>query len=71
MSGLKSEVDNVLINRKWKNSIKSCEAYSKFSSIGSDHRIVFTKVKISFRVKKKHGPPNHNWSALQDLAILE
>ena len=71
MSGLKSQVDYILINREWKNSVKSCEAYSNFSSIGSDHRIVSTKVKISFRVKKKHGPPNQNWRAIQDSTILE
>ena len=28
-------------------------------------------MKISFRVKKKSGPPNHDWSVLQDPVILE
>ena len=69
--GLKSQVDYILINRKWKNSIKNCDVYSSFSSIGSDHRIVSAKAKISFRVKKKPGPPQHNWSALQNSTILE
>ena len=71
MNGLKFQVDYTLINRKWKNSIKNCEAYSSFSSIGSDHQIVSARVKISFRVKKKPGPPHYDWSALQNSAILE
>ena len=37
MNGLKPQVDYILINRKWKNSIKSCEAYIRFSGIRSDH----------------------------------
>ena len=52
MNGLKSQVDYILIYQKWKNSIKNREAYSSFSSIGSNDRIVSTKMK-SFRVKKK------------------
>ena len=37
MIGLKPQVDYILINREWKNSIKSCEAYIRFSGIRSDH----------------------------------
>ena len=40
MTGKKSQVDYILVNRKWKNSVKNSEAYSSFSSLGSDHRIV-------------------------------
>ena len=28
MSGSKTQVDYILINRKWKNSFKNCEAYN-------------------------------------------
>ena len=52
MKRLMSQVNYILINQKWKNSTKNCEAYSSLSSIGSNHRIVSTKMKISFRVKK-------------------
>ena len=51
------------VNRKWKNSIKS------FTSIGSYHRKVYAEVKISFRIKKKPGPPQHDRSTLQDPVI--
>lgn len=27
MSGVKTQIDYILINRKWKNSMKNCEAY--------------------------------------------
>ena len=37
MKGLKSQVDYILINRKWKNNIKNCEAYRSFRSIACDH----------------------------------
>ena len=40
MSGTKSQVDFILVNSKWKNSVKNCEAYNSFSSMGSDHRVV-------------------------------
>ena len=70
MNGLTSQVDYILINQKWKNRIKNCEAYSSFSSIASDHQIVSARVKISFIVKKKPGPPQHDRSALQDLTIM-
>ena len=40
MVGTKSQLDYILINKKWKNSIKNVEAYSFFASIGSDHRVI-------------------------------
>ena len=30
------QVDFILIRNKWKNSVQNCEAYSNFSSIGSE-----------------------------------
>ena len=37
MKRLMSQVNYILINQKWKNSAKNCEAYSSLSSIGSNH----------------------------------
>ena len=42
-----------MVRNKWQNSIKDCQAYSSFFSIGSDHRIVSASVKLSFKVSKK------------------
>ena len=52
MSDAKSQVDYILINRRWKNSVKNCEAYSSFSSIGTDHRVVTATPKLSLRTSK-------------------
>ena len=47
MTGSKSQIDYILINKKWKNSVKNIEAYSSFASTGSDHRIVIARLKLS------------------------
>ena len=52
-SGQRAQLDNILVRRKWQNSIRDCRPYSSFSSVGSDHRIVSAKVKICFRATKK------------------
>ena len=72
MSGTKSQVDFILVNKKWKNSVKNCEAYNTFSSMGSDHRIVSAKVKLSLRTAKAPKlKPKYDWSALKDPEISE
>ena len=43
----KYQLDYILIRQKWSNSITNVEAYSTFSSIGSDYRIVSSKVRLS------------------------
>ena len=70
MSGTKSQIDYILVNKKWRNSIHDCRAYNTFSSIGSDHRIVSAKVKLSLR--KRTTPPtgnNYDWSALKNTNL--
>ena len=67
MSGTKSQVDYIMVNKKWKNSVKNCEADNTFSSMGSDHRIINAKVKISLRTcKAPVRKPNYDWSMLRD-----
>ena len=44
MNNNKSQIDYITIIRKWKNSLHNCEAYNSFSSIGSDHRLLTTKI---------------------------
>ena len=70
MSGQKSQIDFILINKKWKNSVKNCEAFITFSSMGSDHRVLTAKIKLSLR--KCCSPPrkpNYDWSILKDTGI--
>ena len=62
----KGQIDFVLVRRKWRNSIKNTEAYNIFQSLGSDHRVVASKVRISFRKTKK--PPrrvHYDYTALK------
>ena len=72
MSGTKTQVDYILIRRKWKNSVKDCEAYNTFSSIGSDHRILTATIKLSLRIAKKQPRSNvFDWSALRDKDLQQ
>ena len=52
MNNTKSQIDYILISRKCKNSLHNCEAYNSFSSIGSDHRLLTAKIKLSLRKAK-------------------
>ena len=52
MNGNKSQIDYILINRKWKNSVINAEAYNTFANTGSDHRIVTARIKLSLRMSK-------------------
>ena len=45
MSGVKSHIDFIMISKKWRNTVKNCEAYITFSSVGSNHRVVTAKLK--------------------------
>lgn len=50
--GYLSQLDYILVRRKWQNSIKNCRAYTSFTSVGSDHKIVSGTFKISYRQSK-------------------
>ena len=55
-NGSKSQIDFILVRSKWKNSVRDSQAYSSFSSVGSDHRIVSAKITLSLRSSKKCKP---------------
>ena len=55
-NGAKSQIDFIMIRRKWRNSLKNCETYKSFRSIGSNHRIITAKIKLSLRISKKKTP---------------
>ena len=48
----KSLIDYILIKKKWRNSLKDTVVSNSFSSLGSDHRAVICKVKLSLRKQK-------------------
>ena len=67
MTGTKSQIDYIMVNRKWKNSIKDVEAFNNFSSIGSDHRVLTAKIKLSFRVTPaRRKETRYDWNVLRD-----
>ena len=44
----KSQIDFIIINRKWENSVKkNCRAYNSFNIIISDHRSIIADIKLS------------------------
>ncbi|KAJ8366611.1 hypothetical protein AAFF_G00348450 [Aldrovandia affinis] len=47
-----TSIDYILVRQKWRNSILNAEPYSTFSSVGSDHRVVSMRVRLSLRVPK-------------------
>ncbi|XP_072022739.1 uncharacterized protein [Amphiura filiformis] len=50
--GNKYQLDYILIRRKWRNSLQNAEAYNTFASVGSDHRIVSARIRLSLRKSK-------------------
>ena len=55
-SGAKSQIDFILVRKKWKNSVRNSQSYSSFSPIGSDHRVISAHVFLSLRSSKKPKP---------------
>ena len=55
-SGKRAQLDYILFRKKWRNSVKNSRSYSSFSSIGSDHRIVSSTIKLSLRSSKRSMP---------------
>ena len=66
MNQSKSQIDFIIGRRKWRNSIKNSEAYGSFNSLGSDHRVVIARVKLSLRMSKtKRREPTPDWGKLK------
>ena len=51
--GDRAQLDYILFRKKWRNNVKDSRAYSTFSSVGSNHRVVSAILKLSLRVSKK------------------
>ena len=72
MTGSKTQIDYILINKKWKNSVKNVEAYSSFSSLGSDHRIVTARLKLSLRTSKTLSrEKQYDWKVLRSDSEIQ
>ena len=64
--GHKAQIDYIIVRRKWRNSVLNCEAYSSFASVGSDHRVVSAKIRLSLTSNCKATPKRtiYNWRNL-------
>ena len=71
-SGSTHQLDHILINNKWKNSLRNCRAYNSVE-LDSDHRIVSIRLVCSLRISraKQCKRPKFNWKKLQDAATKE
>ena len=67
-----SQIDDFIINRKWKNSAINCRAYNSFISVATDHRIVSAHIRLSLRVNKtrKSNRKNFERSELRNNSAL-
>ena len=55
------QLDYVLIRKKWRNSLLNAEAYNSFCSVGSDHRVVSARIRLSLRTAKQPRKIRYDW----------
>ena len=60
----KYQIDFILCQKRWRNSIMDLQANSSSDPIGSDHRIVCAKLSLSVRAKKHSSTPRLNWDTI-------
>ena len=67
-NGTKAQLDYIIINKKWQNSAKNCRSYNSFVTVGSDHRIVTAKIRLTLRANKKKpaSTTRHDWTSLRN-----
>ena len=61
-----AQIDFCLYRKRWRNSIKDCQAYNSSNPIGGDHRIVSTKIRLSLRTPKVLTRKRLFWRAVND-----
>ena len=55
------QLDYILICKKWRNSLMNVEAYNSFCTVGSDHRVVCAKIRLSLRTAKHAKKVRYDW----------
>ena len=71
--GHKAQIDYILVRRKWRNSVLNCEAYSSFANVGSDHRVVSAKIRLSLKSNCKAPPKRvlYDWNEFSKNTTLQ
>ena len=59
-----------LYRKRWRNSIKDCQAFNSSNSVGCDHRIVSAKICLSVRTPKVISQTKLYWRAIRDDQVL-
>lgn len=69
-----AQIDHILINSKWVNSLRNCRAYSTIN-LNSDHRILVAAIKVSLRssIKKNTNTKTikYDWRQLATNKTLQ
>ena len=68
---MQRQLDYILVRRKWRNSITNAEPYSTFNTVGSDHRVVSMRVRLSLRVPKPCPKIRHDWKEFSTSPDLQ
>ncbi|CAF1369434.1 unnamed protein product, partial [Didymodactylos carnosus] len=50
--GTKSQIDHILINRRWRTSVEDTRVYRGADFMNTDHRLLLSKIKIKLKVMK-------------------
>ena len=66
------QIDHILINSKWSNSLRNCRSYGSVE-LDSDHRIVSIHLVCSLRTTKGKPcrRPQFDWKKLQDSNVKQ
>ena len=65
------QLDYILIRKKWRNSLLNAEAYNSFSSVGSDHRVVCAKIRLSLRTAKQVRKIRYDWKCFSSSPEIQ
>ena len=65
-----AQIDFCIYRKRWRNSIKDCQAFNSSNPVGSDHRIVSTNIRLSLRVTKVATRKKLYWCAVNDDPFL-
>ena len=65
------QLDYILVRKKWRNSVHNTEAFNSFNTVGSDHRVVSSKLKLSLRVPRKTKKISYDWKLFSKSTELQ
>ena len=69
---IKAQLDYIMVNKKWKCSVKDAKSFNWFNSLDSDKRLVLSKIKVSLmKVKQPECKKRYDWSAFKEDTNLQ